>query len=62
MIAVTRSRSPGRECDKCDHVRELNLEALAQRHADTLLIRLPLRCRRCGLRAFRVVVSGAAPR
>jgi hypothetical protein len=35
-------------CLGCDHVRELDLEALAERHADTLLIRLPLRCRRCG--------------
>jgi hypothetical protein len=48
-------------CLNCDHVRDLDLKVLAGRHADTPLIRLPLRCRRCGSRAFRVLVSGVAP-
>ena len=47
-------------CLRCDHVRDLDLDALAERHADTALIRLPLRCR-CGSRACRVVVSGRWP-
>ena len=47
-------------CLKCDHVRDLNLKALAERHADTALISLPLRCR-CGSRRWRIVVSGQEP-
>ena len=47
-------------CLDCERVQELNLEALAERHADTALIRLPLRCR-CGSRRCRVVVSGREP-
>ena len=36
-------------CLHCDHVHDLDLKALAQRHADTPLARLSLRCR-CGSR------------
>jgi hypothetical protein len=50
-------------CLECDDVRDLNLRAFAaSRLADTPLAKLPLRCRPCGSRAFRVVVSGAVPR
>jgi hypothetical protein len=45
-------------CLKCDHAQDLDLNALAKGYADTPLIHLPLRCGRCGSRAFRVVVSG----
>ncbi len=45
-------------CLNCDHIRELDLHALARRHAATPLIQLPLQCQRCGSRAFRTVVSG----
>ena len=48
-------------CLRCDHIHDLDLEALVERHADTPLIRLPLRCQRCGSRAFRAVVSGRRP-
>ena len=47
-------------CLDCERVQELNLEALAERHTDTALIRLPLRCR-CGSRRCRIVVSGREP-
>ena len=47
-------------CLRCDHVRDLDLEALAERYVDTALIRLPLRCR-CGSRRYRIVVSGQEP-
>ena len=40
-------------CLRCDHVRDLDLEALAERHGDTPLIRLPLRYR-CGSRRYRI--------
>jgi len=47
-------------CLRCDHVRDLDLEVLAERHADTALIVLPLRCR-CGSRRCRIIVSGREP-
>ena len=47
-------------CLKCDHVRDLDLEALVERHGDTPLIRLPLRCR-CGSRRCQIIVSGREP-
>jgi uncharacterized protein YlaI len=50
-------------CLECDDARKLDLRAsAANRLADTPLARLPFWCRRCGSRAFRVVVSGAAPK
>jgi hypothetical protein len=50
-------------CLECDDVRELDLRAFAASGlADTPLIRLPLRCVRCGSRAGGVIVSGRAPR
>ena len=50
-------------CLECDDVRDLDLRAFAaSRLADTPPGRLPFWCRRCGSRAFRVVVSGAAPK
>jgi hypothetical protein len=48
-------------CVKCEHVHELDLDALAERHANTPLIHLPLRCQRCRSRACRVIVSGREP-
>ena len=49
-------------CLECDSVWELQLRAFAaNRLAGTPLAELPLRCR-CGSRAFRVGVSGAAPK
>ena len=48
-------------CLKCDHVRDLDLEALLRRQADTPLVRLPLLCRRCGSRRYRIIVSGREP-
>jgi hypothetical protein len=48
-------------CLDCERVRELDLEALAECHANTPLIRLPLRCVRCESRRCRVVVSGRWP-
>jgi len=48
-------------CLECERVRELSLKGfVANRHGDTPLAELPLRCR-CGSRAFRVVVSGREP-
>ena len=47
-------------CLDCERVQELNLEALAERHGDTPLIRLPLRYR-CGSRRYRIVMSGQEP-
>jgi hypothetical protein len=47
-------------CLECGHIRDLDLKALARRHADTPLIRLPLRCQ-CGSRRYRIIVSGREP-
>jgi hypothetical protein len=47
-------------CLDCDRARDLDLKALAKHHADTPLIRLPLRCR-CGSRRYRIIVSGREP-
>ena len=47
-------------CLRCEHVHDLDLKALAKRHADMPLIKLPPRCP-CGSRACRVVVSGQEP-
>lgn len=50
LMAHCRVAAP---CLKCDHIHDLDLKALAKRHADTPRIRLPLRC--------RIVVSGREP-
>jgi hypothetical protein len=48
-------------CLECGHIRNLDLKALAKRHANTALIKLPLQCRQCGSRRCRVIVSGREP-
>jgi hypothetical protein len=48
-------------CTNCDRVARLDLGALiASRRGSAPLIRLKLRCRRCGIDRSRLIVSGVS--
>jgi hypothetical protein len=48
-------------CDHCGRIAQLDLAALvASGQGDVALIRLPLRCRSCGKRGHKIIVSGSS--
>jgi hypothetical protein len=50
-------------CPECSHNSSIDLAALIARgRGDVPLIRLPLRCTKCGSRAVGVIVSGIVSR